>query len=161
MGYSHERILGFRKGSLDRARISRRVHRSNIAIQNINTQQIIYMPAIFAAKAAVLLQLQSIFAKVRPSARWWIINILLVLNALFFTILFFLEIFECTPRKKIWEPTIDGTCINIERTFVATGSINVLDDLLILFLPLFWVWQLRTSTKNKVGIVFVFAAGIL
>ena len=130
-------------------------------LQLLNIQQIIYMPGIFLVKAAVLLQLSDIFVAKKRNARWWIITCLIAANAIFFTILLFLEIFECVPRTKIWTPTVPGRCINIEETFVATGAINVLDDFLILGLPMIWIWQLHTPTRRKMGIAAVFAAGLL
>ena len=82
-------------------------------------------------------------------------------NVVFFTILFFMEIFTCIPREKIWNPMVPGTCIDIQNTFVATGVINVCDDFIILILPVYWVWLLQISTKRKVGISLIFAAGLL
>ena len=121
------------------------------------------MPSILFTKVAILLQLQEIFVPltVKRNSRWYTLQGLVVLNSIFFTILLFLEIFECVPRRKIWDPTVEGRCINIEKTFVATGVINVLDDFIILVLPLSWVWQLNIPAKKRAGVCLVFAAGFL
>ena len=37
-------------------------------------------------------------------------------------------IFECTPIKKLWNPTIPGHCVDITKFFLATGSLNVVLD---------------------------------
>ncbi len=37
-------------------------------------------------------------------------------------------IFECTPIKKLWQPTIPGHCVDITKFFVASGSVNVILD---------------------------------
>jgi hypothetical protein len=73
----------------------------------------------------------------------------------------FVEIFQCVPRKKIWNPTVQGKCININQTFVATGVINVVDDWVILILPLVWTWKLQLRTKQKIGVSLIFATGLL
>lgn len=87
--------------------------------------------------------------------------ILIIVNAVAFTIFLFLEIYECNPRQKIWTPSIPGSCINIQKTFVAAGALNVVDDFLILFLPIGWVWKLQIPTRRKLGIAVIFATGIL
>lgn len=119
------------------------------------------MPSILFTKISVLLQLLQIFVPHKREYRWYALMTLIGANAVFFTILMFLEIFECVPREKIWRPTLPGKCLNIEKTFVATGVINVCDDFTILVLPLTWVWKLHVPTKRKVGISCVFAAGLL
>ena len=129
--------------------------------QIINIHQVLYMPSILFTKVAILLQLQDIFVHGQRNVRWYTLQGLIILNSIFFTILLFLEIFECVPRRKIWDPTVEGRCINIEKTFVATGVINVLDDFIILILPLYWVWQLKISTRKRAAICLVFAAGLL
>ena len=40
----------------------------------------------------------------------------------------FTIIFECTPIKKLWNPTMPGHCVNVTAFFVASGSINVVLD---------------------------------
>jgi hypothetical protein len=127
----------------------------------LNIQQAVYMPAILFTKVTVLLQLLDIFVPRQTSnaSRWYSLWTLIGLNTVFFTTLMFLEIFQCRPREKIWNPMIAGTCININQTFVATGVINVIDDWVILILPLVWTWKLRLRTKQKIGVSLIFATG--
>lgn len=131
------------------------------AIQGENIHQIVYMPSILLTKIAILLQLLEIFVTQKRNFRWYALLSLIGANVVFFTILFFMEIFQCIPRVKIWDPTVPGTCIDIQNTFVATGVINVCDDFIILILPVYWVWLLKISTKRKAGISLIFAAGLL
>jgi hypothetical protein len=121
------------------------------------------MPAILFTKIAILLQLLDIFAppQVLRNLRWYTLWTLIGLNTAFFTTLMFVEIFQCVPRKKIWNPTVQGKCININQTFVATGVINVVDDWVILILPLVWTWKLQLRTKQKIGVSLIFATGLL
>jgi hypothetical protein len=121
------------------------------------------MPAILFTKLAILLQLLEIFVppQVIRNYRFYSLWTLIGLNSIFFTALMFIEIFQCVPRKKIWNPTIQGKCININQTFVATGVINVVDDWVILTLPLVWTWSLQLRLKQKIGVTLIFATGIL
>ncbi|KAF2204314.1 hypothetical protein GQ43DRAFT_478314 [Delitschia confertaspora ATCC 74209] len=127
----------------------------------LNIQQVIYMPAILFTKLSILWQLFDIFVPFRTgrNSRWYSLNALILLNIVFFTILGFLEIFQCNPRTKIWDPTAKGTCININQTFVATGVINVIDDFIILIIPLVWTWKLQLRLKQKIGVSLIFATG--
>ena len=127
----------------------------------VNIQEIVYIPAILFTKVAVLMQLMDIFSPVRLSHRWWTLQGLIAANSIFFIFLFFIEIFECIPRDKIWTPYLPGRCININQTFVATGVVNVIDDFLILVFPISWILKLRINARKKLGICFVFGTGLL
>ena len=120
-----------------------------------------YMPSILFTKVAILLQLIQIFVIGRKVFRWYLFYVLIGLNAFFFTIHFFLTIFQCIPRQKIWNPTMAGSCIDAERSFIASSVINVFDDFLILGLPLVFTWKLQTPVHKKVRISVIFASGLL
>ncbi|MCJ1239041.1 hypothetical protein MMC14_007034 [Varicellaria rhodocarpa] len=73
---------------------------------------------------------------------------------------FIVTIFECTPRAKIWDPNLPGQCINVPQLFTANGVICVISDLMILLMPIYWVFQLQMPTKRKFGVAAIFATGI-
>lgn len=125
-----------------------------------NRQEIVYMPTILFTKITILLQLMQIFVVAKRNGRWYFIQTLIWLNTIFFTILMFLEIFQCVPRAKIWNPLHSGVCLNISKTFVATAGVNIVSDLSILVLPLFWVLQLHMPLRRKLGIMAIFCTGI-
>ncbi|KAF2272788.1 uncharacterized protein EI97DRAFT_196094 [Westerdykella ornata] len=127
----------------------------------LNIQQAVYMPAILFTKLAILLQLVDIFVPTQlpKNSRWYSLYSLIASNVLFFTVLMFVEIFQCVPRQKIWNPTLHGRCIDINKTFIATGVINVIDDFIILIIPLVWTWKLQLRLKQKVGVSAIFATG--
>ncbi|KAI9708953.1 MAG: hypothetical protein M1820_003647 [Bogoriella megaspora] len=130
-------------------------------IRHNNYHQIMYGPSIFFAKAAILLQFADIFigSKAR-NIRWWIIWGLICFNLALSTSILFIIIFECVPRKKIWQPDIPGTCIKQQKMFVGTSVINVIDDFAILTLPLFWISKLQIDRKRKYAVASIFAAGL-
>jgi hypothetical protein len=129
--------------------------------QLLNIQQAVYMPAILFTKVAILLQLLEIFspAQVSKRFRYYSLWTLIGLNTIFFTTLMFAEIFQCLPRQKIWNHSLHGKCLNINQTFVASGVINVVDDWVILTLPLIWTFQLNLRLKQKIGVSLIFATG--
>jgi hypothetical protein len=121
------------------------------------------MPAILFTKVAILLQLVDIFVPphMARNSRWYSLYLLIISNTIIFNLLGFLEIFQCMPRKKIWNLTIKGRCIDINKTFVATAVIDVIDDFIILIIPLVWAWKLQLRPKQKIGVSAIFATGFL
>ena len=122
---------------------------------------IIYGPIIAIAKLAILLQLKRIFVAHKRDFVFYGVHILIWSNLLFYTIETFLEIFACTPREKIWNPSTPGHCIGIENNYIAIGAWNVLSDFLILILPMVAIWNLQMANTRKIGVAAVFATGLL
>lgn len=80
---------------------------------------------------------------------------------LYFTAFFFVTIFQCTPRAKIWNPELPGTCLRYQTYTVATGIFNVVSDSLMLVFPIICIWNLQMSNKRKVGVSAIFFVGSL
>ena len=127
----------------------------------ININEILYQPAMCITKVAILMQLLNVFAPTPKTLRWWILQTMIAVNCVFFLLVFFFTVLECTPRKKIWMAGLPGSCIDIKATFIATGAITVADDLFMLVLPLSWVWNLSAPTHKKIFVMSIFATGAL
>lgn len=122
--------------------------------------RIFYSPTILAAKLTILLQLMRIFAPIKRGLVYWLIQALIWLNAGFYLANVLSVIFQCTPVRKAWNPSMPGVCVDTNLNLVVTGAINVLSDALILLLPLWTIWHLKMPTQRKLGVSVVFAAGI-
>ena len=73
-----------------------------------------------------------------------------------------LEIVQCIPREKIWNPFLThGHCLNYTLLFEATGIFNILSDFAIFTLPMPAVWGMRLKLSKKIGLTALFAAGLL
>ena len=70
-------------------------------------------------------------------------------------------IFQCIPRRAIWDPFVEGTCVNINVTYLASSGINIATDLVLFFLPIWAVWHLQMATKSRLGICALFATALL
>lgn len=116
---------------------------------------------IFVAKLLILLQYISIFAPQKRGFTYWGTQVLIWTNLAFYIAIFFVVIFECTPREKIWNPLTPGTCVDINATFIVTGAWNVFSDIAILLLPLRATWMLQMQTKRKWQVSGIFSAGLL
>ncbi|KAF7950059.1 hypothetical protein EAE96_007361 [Botrytis aclada] len=69
------------------------------------------------------------------------------------------SVFQCIPIQKIWNPTLEGHCINLKVAFIGNAIPNILTDVAILALPMQQVWGLHTSVMQKTHISFVFLLG--
>ena len=116
---------------------------------------------MFAAKLSLLLQMKRIFVGIKKTSVYWSVQTLIWANMLFYSAIFVTFIFACVPRKKLWNPTVSGKCISTDASIIATGLVNVVSDLSILFLPLYAVWKLKIALKKKVAIGAVFGMGSL
>lgn len=89
------------------------------------------------------------------------VHLLLWANCIFYTVGFFVEIFQCTPRTKVWDVSVPGHCIDQRAAEVASAAINTFSDFAILFLPIDTVWGLNMEKKKKMGILVILGAGLL
>ncbi|KAL3481649.1 ribosomal protein L36e-domain-containing protein [Aspergillus californicus] len=125
-----------------------------------NASQIIYAPLIFTTKLSIFLLYLRVFAPTRQGNTYRVILLLISFNLAFYLANFFMKAFQCSPRAKIWDENTPGHCININIPILVTAVINVASDLMMLCVPIICVWRLHMTTKRKVGISAIFAAGI-
>ena len=121
-----------------------------------------YGPAMLAAKYFILITLKRIFCP--PGIRgavWWVLNILIWVNIMYYTSCFFTFLLSCIPREAIWNITVSGTCINMNDAIVVAGIVNLAIDVGVLLAPLWAIWHLQLPLKRKLGVVAVFAVGFM
>ena len=121
----------------------------------------VYCVQIAFAKAAVLLQLQRIFAPIRTGGVYWSLIALQVFNPLFYFAGVVLLAFPCNPREKWWNTLIPGTCVNFQGMTLASASFNLCFDIAMLLVPLVAITRLQMSPARKAGVAAVFGVGIL
>ncbi|ORY19191.1 hypothetical protein BCR34DRAFT_207628 [Clohesyomyces aquaticus] len=121
-----------------------------------NVAEILYPPLMFAAKLAVLLQIQRIFTVHKKTFIYWAALILIAANFITYITIFFIFIFACHPREKIWMSHIAGQCLDVNGAIIATGAMNLVSDITILFLPLIGIMDLQMPSKRKIGVAAVF-----
>jgi hypothetical protein len=117
---------------------------------------------MFFAKYVVLRQIELIFLHHRRQIlAYKVIWALVWLNLIFYAAISLVFVFACIPRERIWNPKVEGHCIDSIASVIATSAINVLSDFAILIVPLVGVWRLRLPFGKKLGVGAVFAVGIL
>ena len=123
-----------------------------------------YGPAIFFVKAAILLQYTRIFApqKIVNPFMWVATRYVIVITGIYYTISSMVTLLACKPREAIWNPLItDAQCLDNDLLVFITCLFNIISDIVILALPARAVWKLRIPSKKKIGIVLLFAIGLL
>jgi hypothetical protein len=118
-----------------------------------------YTAAGGLAKTVVFLQIKRIFTTKQRGVVFWVIVGSLIANALFYTAMLFLYIFTCWPREKIWNPTVEGRCVDSNKLNMAMGVLNVISDVEVFLVPAWAIWQLNMRLKQKIQVFIVFSVG--
>jgi len=67
----------------------------------------------------------------------------------------------CLPFEKLWTPAIPGHCINIKAFWTANPALNIVFDIVIFILPIPLLWGLKLPKRQRLGLVGVFALGLI
>ncbi|KAI2473536.1 hypothetical protein F4781DRAFT_379371 [Annulohypoxylon bovei var. microspora] len=124
---------------------------------------IMYILCILFLKTAILLDWLHIFVPLKQrNYMFWVCHAMLWSNVIFYTVEIFMDIFQCTPQEKIWNPLYEGgSCpIDMYVPYRATGILNLISDLCILLLPQKVIWGMNMSRSKKLSISILFAVGI-
>lgn len=124
---------------------------------NIGT--VAYGLTIMCTKIAILLLYRRVFLAQRWSALDVAIRLLMLIICLFYIATTAVKIGECTPRPRIWDKSIEGTCISVPNLLNTSGLFNTLSDILILLVPVKSVWKLNMGIGRKVECVLLFTVG--
>ncbi|OQD82255.1 hypothetical protein PENANT_c022G01824 [Penicillium antarcticum] len=66
----------------------------------------------------------------------------------------------CTPFQRNWNPTLPGHCGNQNVAFTTIGVFNLLTDVMIMILPIRFIWKLQMSIATKMALYSIFGLGI-
>ncbi|KAI8630115.1 hypothetical protein F5Y19DRAFT_428721 [Xylariaceae sp. FL1651] len=121
---------------------------------------LLYNSGIAPVKVAILVEWMRIFAPRTRNAFFWLCQVVLWLNVVYYIAATVVESMQCTPRELIWDPTVEGTCLNTKAVEVTSASVNVVSDIVILIAPQFVIWRLQLSTAKKFGVASIFAVGL-
>ena len=127
-----------------------------------NYSDMFYCITTALVKLSILLLVVRIFLSVQRNILYWLTQALIWANTLFYSIAFFLAIYGCRPRVKIWTPDMkEGHCLDSKALYLTSATFNVFSDLAMLSVPIYLVWTLQTSSKRKWGISAIFGFGAL
>ena len=67
----------------------------------------------------------------------------------------------CRPFALNWNPMLKGHCGERIPAYIAIAALDIFGDILIVLLPMPFIWNLKSSKARKTGLSFVFALGLL
>ena len=71
----------------------------------------------------------------------------------------FALIFQCQPIRTFWSllpEEEESSCIHQKALIITAGVINIIEDVVIVVLPVSWIWRLQKSRCQKITVVFLF-----
>ncbi|KAI4118430.1 MAG: hypothetical protein LQ345_001543, partial [Seirophora villosa] len=104
---------------------------------NIYIGALLYAPAVFFIRLSIILQYLQIFVPNKePFKIYLTAQILIWVNVVFYILYIFLMIFGFSPRRKAWDPLVEGgSGFDMVALHVACGAIVAASDLGALILP--------------------------
>ena len=127
----------------------------------VNVIYCIYGPTTLSAKLSVLFQIKQIFTTQKKNAVYLVILISGIANTIAYTGLFFSYVFQCWPREAIWNPLVQGRCIDSNQSNLAAGVLNIISDVEALLIPAWCIWHLNIPIKRKLLVFPVFGVGFM
>jgi hypothetical protein len=120
--------------------------------------QILYVAIQALAKTSILLLYLRVFTK-----RWFTIScnlgiIFLALHAIAYALA---VSFQCTPVNALWTPQAQGKCMSLTTIGVSGAIFSIVEDVVILILPIPEIMNLQMSTTKKWALYLLFGIGSL
>ena len=122
-------------------------------------KEILYNTSITLCKVSVLFFYRRTFA-ITHTMRicLWALGTIFVA---WFVSMTFTVIFMCQPVQKAWKPDLPGHCANLYAFFLGQAIPNIITDVVLLLLPLPYLWRLQIQLPQKIALVSVFLLGYL
>ncbi|CUS08050.1 unnamed protein product [Tuber aestivum] len=70
-------------------------------------------------------------------------------------------IFQCRPVPAYWDLTLGGKCVDTRTSYLVSGALNTFTDFYVFFLPIKIVRRLQLPRRQKIGLLVVFAGGLV
>lgn len=68
-------------------------------------------------------------------------------------------LFYCSPVKKAWDVFVPGTCMDRDVLHYTISALNILNDLLLIAVPLYFVLKLQIPKKQRLVLASIFSCG--
>ncbi|KAK1995773.1 integral membrane protein [Colletotrichum falcatum] len=108
--------------------------------------QMLYIVILILVKSAIV----AFFARIFPARRFriavYVVFAVLVCHGLLFVLL---TMFECTPVAAVWDRRLDRKCIDINAVTLASAIVSIIEDFVILAMPIPELRKLQLTRKKK------------
>ncbi|KAI0201341.1 hypothetical protein F4808DRAFT_124138 [Astrocystis sublimbata] len=144
------------------------IHQWNIRGRDIETYLKIviiglefWFAGVLVVKASILAEWLRLFAPGRGRTTFATsCKVLLTANVLFYSAIIFTLNFSCRPFRKLWDKTLEGSCLDLRKINLGAVVVILLLDIAILILPQRVIWGLQMNRARKVGVSAVFTIGV-
>ncbi|KAF2272706.1 uncharacterized protein EI97DRAFT_198234 [Westerdykella ornata] len=69
------------------------------------------------------------------------------------------NIFQCTPVARAWDPNVPGWCVNFDLFLRFNAPIMLATDLVLYAMPVVFTWNLQLRRQQRIGLNFLFSLG--
>ncbi|CZR64379.1 uncharacterized protein PAC_14277 [Phialocephala subalpina] len=118
--------------------------------------QVVYIIIQVSAKVSLLLWYHRIFRNEKFKR---IVRICLGFVGLHGIVFIFVVLFQCIPVRSVWDRSVDGHCANLGAIGYAGAAFSIVEDLVILVLPIPQLNTLQLPLNKKVGLMLMFSVG--
>lgn len=115
-----------------------------------------YIAILGLIKVSLILFYLEIFKTRRFALIAKVVLVYIVINS---TIIFLMTVFICTPVQSFWNRDIKGKCLNLEAVAYANSGSAILQDLILLILPMIFIKDLQMKRYRKIAVGFMFSIG--
>ncbi|RDW57980.1 hypothetical protein BP6252_13391 [Coleophoma cylindrospora] len=154
-------VKGVRKGGIGlhitKVLIEGGIEALVVVLKNMVADQMLWAMSLMFTKLSILFFYMTIFST--PNFKicaYAIMGIVVIWGLAVICCGFFL----CRPFAYNWDLTIpDGKCGDLVTSYIATGSVNMATDIMVLTLPMPMVWNLHAPRSDKMVLTAIFAFG--
>ena len=119
---------------------------------------IVYCPAVALAKVAILI----FYLRLNPQKTFrYSVFAVLFITVGYMIALCFALFFQCRPVAKVWNPLLEGHCVNAKDLYLWNTILNVITDFLVILVPIPMLRTLQVGTRQKWVIGLLFGIGSL
>ncbi|CCD48297.1 hypothetical protein BofuT4_P106810.1 [Botrytis cinerea T4] len=119
-------------------------------------------PVWIISTSLVKISILSFYTTIFPSRTFHIIVYsIIAVNAVYCVGYIFASLFICTPFAFNWDKTLtNGKCGNTLQLEISSASINMIFDLIVVFLPMPTLWRLKMAVRKKLFVSFILGLGL-
>lgn len=102
------------------------------------------------------------YYRVFPSAKFRIAaKLVIAFLVVHGTVYLGLLAFQCLPLSSIWDKNVIGKCVNLTATGYSGAVCSIVEDIVIMLMPIPELLKLKLSRRKKAALVFMFSLGSL
>ncbi|CAF3492895.1 unnamed protein product [Fusarium graminearum] len=129
----------------------------------VYAEPFVYALAVTSVKISILLLYRRLFPLGIDKSRAYTIMFYIAtfLTSCYPFILWITMAFACKPISFFWNQYIGakGKCIDVKLFFLVLGIMNMVNDIIILSVPIPRIWTLQMNNKTKVSVICIMLLG--